>query len=385
MRARRGKRTLRRYCGRAGRSYAGWYLGATRETVDCVFRGVQLSESTQSCISASRMRLVTPVYGSVPQGRHGSAESERFGQSCHVLVPTPEGDAREQEHGGKTDQWVIRVTSFPGSFISRPGDKRAWERGYDLWGASSSVCRAYFWPGAACSKPDLDNPGWAKLHHWNASTCFCVNPVEDSTRLVCHNVPLCPLEYPSDDWARPIFGVTANFKSLSREEREKRDYQNMSKRRRLRWVDAHPHPNWHRANTLFSAVRSPRFWVSGYCTKWRIQGSFDSSSSRSLNVKTWPRNSILSIDTYRYVSSMHLPQHKLCTTKTVLALEVNFFSTFTEFTWPWRRTLTNWNDVKYVVPRCHPNCPRSPFYWLFFCPQIWHIYFPKSSPQPLWW
>ena len=27
----------------------------------------------------------------------------------------------------------------------------------------------------------------------------------------------------------------------------------------------------------FFAVRSPRFWVSGYCTKWRIQGSFDSS------------------------------------------------------------------------------------------------------------
>ena len=29
-----------------------------------------------------------------------------------------------------------------------------------------------------------------------------------------------------------------------------------------------------------------------------------------------------------------------------------FSSTFTEFTWPWRRTLTNWHDVKYVFPRC---------------------------------
>ena len=38
-----------------------------------------------------------------------------------------------------------------------------------------------------------------------------------------------------DDWARPIFGVTSNFKSLSREEREERDYQNMSKKRRLRY------------------------------------------------------------------------------------------------------------------------------------------------------
>ena len=40
-------------------------------------------------------------------------------------------------------------------------------------------------------------------------------------------------------------------------------------------------------------MRSPQFWVSGYCTKWRIQGSFQSSYSRSLNVKTKPRSSIL--------------------------------------------------------------------------------------------
>ena len=37
------------------------------------------------------------------------------------------------------------------------------------------------------------------------------------------------------------------------------------------------------AEIRFSAIRSPRFWVSGYCTKWRIQGSFHSSSSRSLS------------------------------------------------------------------------------------------------------
>ena len=36
----------------------------------------------------------------------------------------------------------------------------------------------------------------------------------------------------------------------------------------------------------FSAMRSPRFWVSGYCTKWRIQANFDSSYSHSLNIKT---------------------------------------------------------------------------------------------------
>ena len=40
-----------------------------------------------------------------------------------------------------------------------------------------------------------------------------------------------------------------------------------------------------------------------------------------------------------------------------LALEVKFISTFTEFTRPWWRTLTNGSDVKYVFPRCHTNVP----------------------------
>lgn len=40
-----------------------------------------------------------------------------------------------------------------------------------------------------------------------------------------------------NEWARPIFGVTANFKSMSREEREERDYQLMPKRRRLSSAD----------------------------------------------------------------------------------------------------------------------------------------------------
>ena len=93
----------------------------------------------------------------------------------------------------------------------------------------------------------------------------------------------------------------------------------------------------HHGNAL-SAVRSPRFSVSGYGTKWRIQGCFDSSYSRSFNVKTWPRNSILRLVTYRYVCWMHLSQHKLCTRKTELALEV--ISTLLSYTtadrWKWR-------------------------------------------------
>ena len=49
---------------------------------------------------------------------------------------------------------------------------------------------------------------------------------------------------------------------------------------------------------------------------------------------------------------MHLLQHKLCTRKMELALEVKFISTFTEFTRPWWRTLTNGSDVKYVFLWC---------------------------------
>ena len=56
---------------------------------------------------------------------------------------------------------------------------------------------------------------------------------------------------------------------------------------------------------------------SGYCIKWRIWGSFYSSSSHSLNIKTWWQ-----------VSSMHLPENNLCTMKTELALEVKFHLDF---------------------------------------------------------
>ena len=45
-------------------------------------------------------------------------------------------------------------------------------------------------------------------------------------------------------------------------------------------------------------------------------------SSRSLNVKTQYSASTL---TDKLVIPMHLPQHKLCTRKTELALEVKFY------------------------------------------------------------
>ena len=49
---------------------------------------------------------------------------------------------------------------------------------------------------------------------------------------------------------------------------------------------------------------------------------------------------------------MHLSQYKLCTRKMELALEVKFISTFTKFTRPWWRMLTNGSDVKYIFPWC---------------------------------
>ena len=42
----------------------------------------------------------------------------------------------------------------------------------------------------------------------------------------------------TDEWARPIFGLASDFKSLGRDEREERDYANLSQatKRRLRYT-----------------------------------------------------------------------------------------------------------------------------------------------------
>ena len=42
----------------------------------------------------------------------------------------------------------------------------------------------------------------------------------------------------TDEWARPIFGLASDFKSLGRDEREERDYANLSQanKRKLRSV-----------------------------------------------------------------------------------------------------------------------------------------------------
>ena len=169
-------------------------------------------------------------------------------------------------------------------------------------------------------------------------------------------------------------------------------------------------------------MRSPRFWVSGYCTKWRIQRKFSqlvftlinpftpelkkvhspnlsrrkciSEVARICSIiifhlsKLWKvKFSILcdvvflvrlqgkfdidhswewkgktsqylaSTGTFRYNLQCIVRNHRFCTRKMKLALEMKFYVDFHWVTRPCRRTLTKGSDVKYVFPRYQWHVP----------------------------
>ena len=95
------------------------------------------------------------------------------------------------------------------------------------------------------------------------------------------------------------------------------------------------------AEIRFFAVRSLWFRVSGYCSKWWIQG-FTACSQETQYLA-----SILSNTFVKCVCG-----NISCTLvrKMELALEEKFYLDFHWVTRPWRRTLTNGSDVKYVFP-----------------------------------
>ena len=127
----------------------------------------------------------------------------------------------------------------------------------------------------------------------------------------------------------------------------------------------------------FTTLLRPRkyaFLFSGCCTKWRIQGY-----SRLLNFKSYPRNSILNRDTYRWVGWMH----KLCTRKAVFTLRVNFFLDFHWVIRPWRRTLTNGSDVKYVFSLANGSDVKTDEFIEWISYAVWAIKWLGTIPSVL--
>ena len=104
----------------------------------------------------------------------------------------------------------------------------------------------------------------------------------------------------------------------------------------------------------------------------RVPGKTFSHVNRALH-----RKNLDSLDCIRLqldhndsrAGSMQLLEQKLCTRETELVLKAKCY-----VTWPWRRTLTDGSDVKYVFPQCpysaiqcnldlvHPGAFCSAFY-----------------------
>ena len=121
------------------------------------------------------------------------------------------------------------------------------------------------------------------------------------------------------------------------------------------------------AEIHFSAVRAPWFWVSAYCTRWRIQASFRSSSSRSLNVKVQPRNSILSLDTSSVTftaTKIVLKENWRCTREEILSrLPTSYMAmTMNADQRKWRKVRISAVSV-WSVQSLHCHTPRVVFPW----------------------
>ena len=95
-----------------------------------------------------------------------------------------------------------------------------------------------------------------------------------------------------------------------------------------------------------------------------FKGSFHGLYSRLLSVKTQPRNSILSLDTFRKGSLNAIVDKKNgALGQWSLHSRRTFISTFA-VTRPWWRTPTNGSDVKYVFRRCALSpSPQSLSWW----------------------
>ena len=72
------------------------------------------------------------------------------------------------------------------------------------------------------------------------------------------------------------------------------------------------------------------FYSAAIAQNDEFKGTFHSPSSRLLKRKMSLRNSIISVDTYWYVSSIHLAQRKLCIRKTEPAVKMKCHLDFTK-------------------------------------------------------